>query len=76
MEMSSPEAIKKLTEAGLGASILPAELVSSEVRSGRLERIPTGKIRFSRMLGVVYRKPDALSPPARAFVDMLLKRYS
>jgi DNA-binding transcriptional LysR family regulator len=75
MEMSSPEAIKKLTEAGLGASILPAELVSTEIRTGKLERIPTGKARFSRMLGVVHRKPGPLSPPARAFVEMLLKRY-
>jgi len=75
MEMSSPEAIKKLTEVGLGASILPAELVSSEIRMGKLKLISTGRIRFSRMLGVVYKKPESLSPPARAFVDMLLKKY-
>ncbi len=75
MEMSSPEAIKKLTEAELGASILPAELVSSEIRSGKLTLIPTGKIRFSRTLGVVYKKPGSLSPPVRAFMDMLLKKY-
>ncbi len=36
MEMSSPEAIKKLSEAGLGPSILPAAVVANEVRRGTL----------------------------------------
>lgn len=71
MEMSSPEAIKKLAEAGLGASILPAAVVANEVKRGTLEVIPTGKVRFSRTLGVVFKDREKLSPPAGAFLDMV-----
>ncbi|UCG51514.1 MAG: LysR family transcriptional regulator [Candidatus Latescibacterota bacterium] len=75
METSSPEAIKRLTEAGLGASILPIEVVSNEIRRGSLKAIPTGKIRFSRMLGLVYKSAETLSPPAKAFLSMLVEKY-
>lgn len=75
MEMSSPEAIKKLTEAGLGASILPEMIVANELRAGTLKMIPTGKNRFSRMLGVVYKNENLLSPPAMAFLKMLIEKY-
>ena len=75
MEMSSPEAIKKLTEAGLGASILPEKIVANELRAGTLKMIPTGKIRFCRMLGVVYKNVNVLSPPALTFLNMLVEKY-
>lgn len=75
MEMSSPEAIKRLTESGLGASILPAKIVANEVRRGTLKIIPTGRVRFERMLGVVYKNRETLSQPAQVFLRMLLERY-
>jgi len=71
MEMSSPEAIKKLSEAGLGPSILPAKVVAGEVRSGALKVIPTGRVRFVRVLGAVFRDRDKLSPSADAFLKLL-----
>lgn len=74
MEMSSPEAIKKLTEAGLGPSILPARAVASEIAAGTLVEIPTGRIRFSRTLGAVFGDRGKLSPPASAFLDMVGRR--
>ncbi len=76
METSSPEAIKKLTEAGLGASILPLGVVANEVKAGTLEIIPTGDVRFFRMLGLVCKNVEALSPPARAFLDMLIEKHN
>lgn len=75
MEMSSPEAIKRLTETGLGASILPLKIVSSEVRRGTLKVIPTGDVKFQRMLGVVYKAKEILSQPAQVFLTMLLDKY-
>jgi len=75
MEMSSPEAIKRLTEAGLGPSILPAKIVEEEIRRGTLRVIPTGRARFARALGVVYKDDATLSPPARAFLRILTRRY-
>jgi DNA-binding transcriptional LysR family regulator len=76
MEMSSPEAIKRLTETGLGASILPLKIVSNEVRRGTLRVIPTGKVRFQRTLGVVYKTKEILSQPAQVFLRMLLDKHS
>ena len=74
MEMSSPEAIKKLAEAGLGPSILPAKVVAGEVKAGTLVVIPTGKVKFSRTLGVVSRGREQLSPPAAAFLEMVKRK--
>ena len=75
MEMSSPEAIKKLSEAGLGPSILPAKVVAGEVRSGALKVIPTGRVRFVRVLGAVFRDREKLSPSADAFVKLLGRTF-
>jgi len=75
MEMSSPEAIKRLTEAGLGASILPMRVVEPEVKRGTLVVVPTGKVTFVRTLGVVYKNDTELSPPAKMFLQMLLDRF-
>jgi DNA-binding transcriptional LysR family regulator len=75
MEMSSPEAIKKLSEAGLGPSILPAKVVAGEVRSGALKVIPTGRVRFVRVLGAVFRDREKLSPSADAFLKMLGRTF-
>jgi len=36
--------------------------------------IPTGKIRFFRMIGAVYKSRDALSPAAAAFIGMLARK--
>jgi DNA-binding transcriptional LysR family regulator len=74
MEMSSPEAIKKLAEAGLGPSVLPAHVVANEVKTKTLVVIPTGKIRFSRTLGVVFKDREKLSPPAAAFLNMVRRK--
>jgi DNA-binding transcriptional LysR family regulator len=71
MEVTSPEAIKRLTEAGLGASVLPLPLVAGEIGKGMLKRLPTGSVRFRRILGMIYRKRDVLSPPARVFLEIV-----
>jgi DNA-binding transcriptional LysR family regulator len=75
MEISSPEAMKRLTETGLGASILPYQVVAPELRRGTLKAIATGKSQFYRMLGAVYKNDEDLSPPAREFLNMLMEKY-
>lgn len=75
MEMSSPEAIKRLTEAGLGLSILPIKAVANEIRRGKLRSLPTGRVKFSRMLGLVHRSGEELSRPAHVFRQMLLEKF-
>lgn len=76
MEMSSPEAIKRLAESGLGAAVLPTKVVAAEVRRGTLRAVPTGRYKFARMLGIVHRGEESLSQPARIFLTMLLDKHS
>jgi DNA-binding transcriptional LysR family regulator len=75
MDIASPEAIKSLTRAGLGASILPSSIVSTEIRRGSLRTIPLPSVRFERTIGMVFRREDTLSPPARTFLDMVKKKF-
>ncbi len=75
MDIASPEAIKSLTRAGLGASILPSSIVSTEIRRGSLKAIRLKSVRFERTIGMVFRREDTLSPPARAFLEMVKTRF-
>jgi DNA-binding transcriptional LysR family regulator len=74
MEISSPEAIKRLAQAGLGPAILPEPVVADELESGALVRLRMGPLRIERAIGMVHRERAALSPAARAFLDMVLAR--
>jgi DNA-binding transcriptional LysR family regulator len=71
MEMSSPEAIKKLVEVGVGASVLPAQSVRAEVRSGALVVLPVPGARLTRVLGVVCARGRTPSPGAAAFLELV-----
>lgn len=75
MEIASPEAMKRLTQAGLGASILPRPVVAAEVRRGVLKVIPVRGVRFQRGIGMVTKRGVSLAPPARAFLEMVKKRF-
>ena len=75
MEISSPEAMKRLTQAGLGISILPRPVVAAEVGRQVLKVIALKNVRFERELGLVYRDRDSLSPAARVFLDMVERRF-
>ncbi len=75
MEISSPEAMKRLTQAGLGVSILPRPVVAAELGRKVLKAIALPGIRFEREIGMVFRDDDALSPAARVFRDMIEHRF-
>jgi len=70
MEMSSPEAIKKLVEVGLGASVLPTRSVAAEVRSGSLAILPVAGRKLDRVLGVVRDARRTPSRAASAFLEL------
>ena len=75
MEIASPEAIKRLTQAGLGASVLPRAVVAPELGRGALEVVRVRSARFERTIGMVLRSEESLSPPARVFLDMVKSRF-
>lgn len=76
MEISSPEAMKRLAQAGLGVCILPHPVVESELALGVLTRLPMGSLRFERSIGMVHRGRETLSPAARAFLEMVEKQFA
>jgi DNA-binding transcriptional LysR family regulator len=71
MEMSSPEAIKKLVAVGLGCAVLPSRSVAAEVRAGTLAVLPVVDWRLERLLGVVRDARRTPSPAAAAFLELL-----
>jgi len=69
MEISSPEAIKKLVEVGLGFAVLPERSVRAEIRAGRLASPPLVGVRLERRVGLLQIRDRYLSPAAEAFAD-------
>jgi DNA-binding transcriptional LysR family regulator len=67
MELSHPEAIRGLVEAGLGAAVLPERVVA---RGDRLIKSPAFTVR--RRLGLVRRGTEEPSAAARAFREVIL----
>jgi DNA-binding transcriptional LysR family regulator len=75
MEISSPEAMKRLAQAGLGVSILPRPVVAAEVGRRVLRVVSLAGARFEREIGLVYRGVDSLTPAGRVFVEMVERRF-
>ena len=74
MEISSPEAMKRLTQAGLGVSILPRPVVAPELGQKELVEVKVPGVTFERVIGMVHRDPEHLSPAARVFLEMVRDR--
>jgi DNA-binding transcriptional LysR family regulator len=75
MEISSPEAMKRLAQSGLGVTILPRPVVAGEIRRKVLKVIALPGVRFEREIGIVHRGTESLSPAARRFLEMVEARF-
>jgi len=75
MEISSPEAMKRLAQSGLGVAILPRPVAAAEIRRNGLKVVSLAGVRFEREIGVVHRGVDSLSPAARVFLEMVEKKF-
>jgi len=72
-EFDNIETIKRSVEAGLGVSIVPQQTTRNETRAGTLVALPFTDGTFTRSIGVIYRKHRELSPPATAFLELLVR---
>ena len=75
MEMSSPEAMRKLVEAGVGVSFLPHLTVRESIDQGRLKILAVSGVSLSREIGVAWRKGRYFGPAIRALLDVLFETY-
>lgn len=75
MEMSSPEAMRKLVEAGVGVSFLPSMTVRESVEAGTLKELSVVGVRMKRRIGLAWRKGRYFSPAIQAFLDLVAGQF-
>jgi DNA-binding transcriptional LysR family regulator len=66
--------IKEAVASGKGVALLPAPTLQREVEAGTLAALPLFGSRFTRPIGVIHRRGQALSPAARRFMQVLLNQ--
>jgi DNA-binding transcriptional LysR family regulator len=76
METSNTEFIKQLVQRGDGISFVVREAVAAELKDKKLATVPLEGEQMSLDVSIAYLKHQYLSPPARAFVEMLKKMIS
>lgn len=74
MEISHPEAIKRLVRVGLGLSVLPESMVKEDLRRKLLGRVGVGRWRLERRSGLVWPTWRPLTEIAQGWVDHLEER--
>ena len=73
METSNTEFIKQLVQRGDGISFVVREAVAVELKSGKLVTKPIKGEKILLDVSIAYLKNQHLSPPAQAFLAILLK---
>jgi DNA-binding transcriptional LysR family regulator len=71
MSLGSDETIKQVVAAGLGLTALSRHVLSLDAASGRLSELDVQGFPIARQWYVAHLRAKKLSPPARAFLDML-----
>ena len=75
MEMRSPEAMRKLVEAGVGVSFLPRIAVAESLRAGTLKEVRVTGLSLHRQIGLAWRQGRYFGPAVRALVEAFLSQY-
>lgn len=75
MEMRSPEAMRKLVEAGVGISFLPEVVVSESVACGDLCIVEVEGVSFEREIGVAWRRGRYFGSTIRLLLEQIFAAY-
>ena len=73
METSNEEFIKQLVQRGDGVSFVVRETAAVELQEKKLATVPIKGRRVFLEVSIAYLRNQHLSPPAQAFLDILLK---
>ena len=73
METNNAEFIKQLVQRGEGVSFVVREVVALELQEKKLATVPIKGKRIILEVNIAYLKNQPLSPPAEAFLGILLK---
>ncbi|ARD12157.1 LysR family transcriptional regulator [Pseudomonas savastanoi pv. fraxini] len=71
---NTAQALRKATLAGLGIALLPATLIRSDLRDGRLVPVLTQYQRTSHGLHVLYPSRQHLPPAVSAFIALVMEK--
>ena len=75
MELRSPEAMRKLVEAGLGVSFLPRLTVQEALQSGALLRVEVRGVAFEREIGIAWRRGRYFGQAVRLLLEAVFAVY-
>jgi DNA-binding transcriptional LysR family regulator len=75
MEMRSPEAMRKLVEAGVGISFLPEMVVAESIARGDLCTVAVEGISFEREIGIAWRRGRYFGPAIRLLLAQISSTY-
>ena len=75
MELRSPEAMRKLVEAGVGISFLPQLTVRESLASGALQTVGVRGVAFEREIGVAWRRGRYFGQAVRLLLEAVFAVY-
>ena len=75
MELRSPEAMRKLVEAGVGISFLPQLAVRESIDGGALVTVAVKSVSFEREIGVAWRRGRYFGQAVRLMLDTVFEVY-
>lgn len=71
LELSNNEAIKRAVEQGIGISLISENVVSEEVKTNKLKKVPLAGPPLKRKFYLIYHKDKYLSQPFQIFLHMV-----
>jgi DNA-binding transcriptional LysR family regulator len=75
MAMRSPEAMRKLVEAGVGISFLPRVAVAESLTAGPLRQVRISGLSLHRQIGLAWRRGRYFGPAVRALIEAFVAQY-
>jgi DNA-binding transcriptional LysR family regulator len=76
VEVIGLELQKRLTQLGLGVSLLPKSFVTTEIRQGTLKALHVAGTKLQAYSCMVFRNDKYIHGPMRAFMQLLPEAYS
>jgi LysR family transcriptional activator of glutamate synthase operon len=75
MAMRSPEAMRKLVEAGVGISFLPFITVQDALESGELREVRVRGLSFSREIGLAWKRGRYFGPAIQGLLMAIVEKF-
>lgn len=76
MAMRSPEAMRKLVEAGVGISFLPFLTVRSALKSGEVREVRLKGVHMSREIGLAWKRGRYFGPAIQGLLMAIVDKFN